>query len=303
MNRHEPGRGESVASLWKTRELIQRYGLTLKKSLGQNFLVDSNILEKIVDSAALDRSVGVLEIGPGIGALTQRLAERAGKVVAVEIDSKLIPVLKEVLAPYENTVVLHQDILKTDLPALFEEHFTDIADLCVVANLPYYATTPILMHLFKSEVQMSRYILMMQKEVADRLAAIPGGKDYGSLTVVVQYYCEVEKVMTVPRTVFIPRPQVDSAVVRLTRRDQPPVKTKDETFLFEVVRAAFAQRRKTLYNNLLSRFFRKEDKDKLITLLERCGIESSRRGETLTMEEFARLSDELLPLVNESSNG
>lgn len=293
----EQGRNESVASPWKTRELLNRFGLSPKKSLGQNFLIDNNILQKIVDSADLDRSTGVVEIGPGIGALTQKLAEQAGKVVAVEIDQHLIPVLEEVLAPYDNATVLHQDILKIDLLAMFREHFADCADVCVVANLPYYATTPIMMRLLTSASPLSRMVLMMQKEVADRLAAEPGGKDYGSLTVAVQYYCHVQKVLSVPQTVFVPRPNVDSAVVRLTKRDQPVAEVTDESFLFEVVRAAFAQRRKTLYNNLRSRFFSKADQVKLNELLERCGIEPTRRGETLTIEEFAALANELKPLV------
>lgn len=284
---------EDIASPKRTKELMQKYGFTLKKSLGQNFLIDQNILTKIVSAAELDSGKGALEIGPGIGALTQQLAKTAGRVVAVEIDQRLLPMLKETLEPYPHVSVVHGDVLKTDLRELFEAHFRDVSKVSVVANLPYYVTTPIVMKLLEEKLPLEHIVVMIQKEVADRMAAKPGGKDYGSLSIAVQYYCEPEVVTIVPHTVFIPQPNVDSAVIKLKVRERPPVEVEDESFFFDVVQASFVQRRKTIYNNLASRYFTKETKGQLEGILRNAGIEPSRRGETLSIEEYSVLSRHL----------
>ncbi|WP_281883862.1 16S rRNA (adenine(1518)-N(6)/adenine(1519)-N(6))-dimethyltransferase RsmA [Paenibacillus sp. YYML68] len=279
-----------IASPKRTKELLQRHDLTLKKSLGQNFLIDPNILNKIVGAADLDPSKGAFEIGPGIGALTQQLAKRAAKVVAVEIDQRLLPLLEETLAPYPHAQVVHGDVLDVDLHALFREHFNGLEKVSVVANLPYYVTTPILMKLLEERLPLENIVVMIQKEVAERMAAKPGGKEYGSLSIAVQYYCVPEVVTIVPHTVFIPQPNVDSAVIKLAVRERPPVEVDDEAFFFEVIQASFVQRRKTLYNNLSAKYFTKETKPELEQLLHGIGIEPSRRGETLSMEEYAKLA-------------
>jgi 16S rRNA (adenine1518-N6/adenine1519-N6)-dimethyltransferase len=281
---------ERIATPKRTKEIIQKYGIVLKKSLGQNFLIDQNILQKIVTAADLDLTKGALEIGPGIGALTQHLAERAGTVVAVEIDQRLIPILEDTLAPYANATVVHGDVLEVDLKQLFKRRFGEVERVSVVANLPYYVTTPIIMKLLEEKLPLEHIVVMIQKEVAERMAAPPGGKDYGSLSIAVQYYCEPELVTIVPRTVFVPQPGVDSAVIRLKVREKPPVEVADEEFFFEVVQASFTQRRKTIFNNLASRFFTKETKSELEPILRGCDIEPSRRGETLSIVEYARLS-------------
>ncbi len=263
-----------------------------KKSLGQNFLIDQNILDKIVSAAQLDKTKGALEIGPGIGALTQKLADAAGVVTAVEIDNRLIPILGEVLEGLEHVEVVHGDVLKLNLKELIERRYKDVTGISVVANLPYYVTTPILMKLLEERLPLEHIVVMIQKEVAERMAAKPGGKTYGSLSVAVQYYCEPELVCTVPHTVFIPQPNVDSAVIKLSLRSKPPVEIEDEKLYFRVVQASFAQRRKTLANNL-GAFVGKQNRDKLLELLTSCGIDPSRRGETLSLEEFARISEGL----------
>lgn len=283
-----------VATPGRTKEIIRKYGFSLKKSLGQNFLIDQNVLSKIVSAAELDPTKGALEIGPGIGALTQQLAKRAGKVVAVEIDQRLIPILQETLEGYGHVKVVHGDILKLKLGELFAENFSEVSGVSVVANLPYYVTTPIVMKLLEDKLPLEHIVVMIQKEVAKRMAARPGTKDYGSLSIAVQYYCEPELVAIVPHTVFIPQPNVDSAVIKLKLRKEPPVEVEDEAFFFEVVQASFAQRRKTIANNLLVRFFSKDNRAALENVLQAAGIEPSRRGETLTLAEFARLSHELL---------
>jgi 16S rRNA (adenine1518-N6/adenine1519-N6)-dimethyltransferase len=279
-----------VSTPTKTNELLKKYDIKLKKSLGQNFLVDPNILRNIVAAADLDASKGVLEIGPGIGALTQHLAESAGHVVAVEIDLRLFPVLEETLASYPHVQLIHGDILKIDLEELFKEYFQEVSQVSVVANLPYYVTTPIVMKLLEAKLPLEHIVVMVQKEVAERMGAAPGTKQYGSLSVAVQYYCEPKVVAIVPSTVFIPKPDVDSAVIRLTVRSKPPVEVKDELFFFEVMQACFVQRRKTLWNNMLSKFG-KENKDQLIRALNRCSIDPARRGETLSIAEFALLAE------------
>ncbi|WP_325176793.1 16S rRNA (adenine(1518)-N(6)/adenine(1519)-N(6))-dimethyltransferase RsmA [Paenibacillus alkalitolerans] len=285
-------RMETIASPKRTKELLQKYGFTFKKSLGQNFLIDGNILRSIVSAATLGPAAGALEIGPGIGALTERLALDSGKVVAVEIDQRLLPMLKESLSAYPNVSIVHGDVLKIDLHALFREHFADVDSVSVVANLPYYVTTPIVMKLLEEKLPISSIVVMVQKEVADRFAANPGSKDYGSLSVAVQYYTIPELVIRVPHTVFIPQPNVESAVVKLSMREKPAVEVQDEPVFFEVVQASFSQRRKTLLNNLV-KFFPEGGKDACRQFLERCGIDPGRRGETLDISEFARIANEL----------
>jgi len=283
-----------IASPRRTKELLQKYGFSFKKSLGQNFLIDGNILRLIVNAAGLDRTKGALEIGPGIGALTERLAEASGRVVAIEIDQRLLPMLQESLAGYDNVTVLHGDVLKVDLQAVFREHFADVASVSVVANLPYYITTPIVMKLLEERLPVESIVVMVQKEVADRFAASPGTKDYGSLSAAVQYYAVPETVVKVPHSVFIPQPNVDSAVVRLTMRREPPVRVDDEALFFDVIQAAFVQRRKTLLNNMQQRFFTEAGgKEACRAFLESCGVAPERRGETLSLAEFAAIANRL----------
>jgi 16S rRNA (adenine1518-N6/adenine1519-N6)-dimethyltransferase len=285
---------KDIATPGRTREILEKYGFSFKKSLGQNFLIDTNILRKIVDFAELSDETGAIEIGPGIGALTEQLARRAKKVVAFEIDQRLLPILEDTLSPYGNVRIIHQDVLKADIHRVISEEFTGMTDIMVVANLPYYVTTPIIMKLLTDRLPIRGMVVMLQKEVADRLAAKPGTKDYGSLSIAIQYYTEAETVMTVPRTVFIPQPNVDSAVIRLIKRKQPPVKVEDEAFFFQVVRASFAQRRKTILNNLVNNLPNgKVMKEQIERVLTETDIDPRRRGETLTMEEFAALSNAL----------
>ncbi|NNU93841.1 16S rRNA (adenine(1518)-N(6)/adenine(1519)-N(6))-dimethyltransferase RsmA [Geobacillus sp. NFOSA3] len=285
---------KDIATPGRTREILEKYGFSFKKSLGQNFLIDTNILRKIVDFAELSDETGAIEIGPGIGALTEQLARRAKKVVAFEIDQRLLPILEDTLSPYGNIRIIHQDVLKADIHRVISEEFTGMTDIMVVANLPYYVTTPIIMKLLTDRLPIRGMVVMLQKEVADRLAAKPGTKDYGSLSIAIQYYTEAETVMTVPRTVFIPQPNVDSAVIRLIKRKQPPVKVEDEAFFFQVVRASFAQRRKTILNNLVNNLPNgKAMKEQIERVLTETDIDPRRRGETLTMEEFAALSNAL----------
>ncbi|KDE50774.1 16S rRNA (adenine(1518)-N(6)/adenine(1519)-N(6))-dimethyltransferase RsmA [Geobacillus sp. CAMR5420] len=288
---------KDIATPRRTKEILERYGFSFKKSLGQNFLIDANILRKIVDVADISPDTGAIEIGPGIGALTEQLARRAKKVVAFEIDGRLLPILADTLSPYDNVRIFHQDVLKADLHAVIAEELADVSDRMVVANLPYYVTTPIIMKLLTERLPIRGMVVMLQKEVADRLAAKPGTKDYGSLTIAVQYYTEAEVVMTVPRTVFMPQPNVDSAVIRLVKRQHPPVVVDDEGVFFQVVRASFAQRRKTLFNNLTNNLpGGKENKEKIERVLVALGIDPRRRGETLDIAEFASLSNALAPL-------
>ncbi|WP_078414553.1 16S rRNA (adenine(1518)-N(6)/adenine(1519)-N(6))-dimethyltransferase RsmA [Priestia abyssalis] len=285
---------KDIATPKRTKEILDKYGFTFKKSLGQNFLIDTNILHRIVDYAEVTEQTGAIEIGPGIGALTEQLAKRAKKVVAFEIDQRLLPILKDTLSPYPNVKVIHQDILKADVHNMMASEFEDVEDLMVVANLPYYVTTPILMKLLEEKIPVRGIVVMLQKEVADRIAAKPGTKDYGSLSIAIQYYTEAETVMVVPKTVFNPQPNVDSAVLRLIKRPEPVVKVKDESFFFSIVRASFAQRRKTILNNLTSNLsFGKEKKQAIEQTLYEVGVDPKRRGETLSIEEFAVLSDAL----------
>lgn len=283
---------KDIATPIRTRAILEKYGFSFKKSLGQNFLIDTNILRNIVDYANLTEDSAVIEIGPGIGALTEQLARRSKKVVAFEIDQRLLPILEDTLAPYPNTLILHEDILKADVRGMIGKELQDIEDIMVVANLPYYVTTPIIMKLLEEKLPIRGIVCMLQKEVADRISARPGTKDYGSLSIAIQYYTQAETVMIVPKTVFVPQPNVDSAVIRLTRRKEPAVSVVNEDFFFKLIKASFAQRRKTLLNNLTSYLHEgKQKKKEILSALEQAGIDPSRRGETLSIEEFARLSD------------
>jgi len=290
---------KDIATPVRTREILDKYGFSFKKSLGQNFLIDTNILNRIVDHANLTENSAAIEVGPGIGALTEQLARRSKKVMAFEIDQRLLPILADTLSPYPNVKVIHQDILKADVKQYIDEELAGVEDIMVVANLPYYVTTPILMKLLEEKLPIRGIVGMLQKEVADRLAAKPGTKEYGSLSIAVQYYTVAETVMIVPKTVFMPQPNVDSAVIRLTVREEPAVKVKDEEFFFQVTRASFAQRRKTILNNLTSQLPNgKQNKEQIIAALKAVGVDESRRGETLSIEEFGRLSDALYPIFN-----
>ncbi len=287
---------KDIATPVRTRDILEKYGFSFKKSLGQNFLIDTNILKKIVSFANLTENSGAIEIGPGIGALTEQLARSSKKVVAFEIDQRLLPILNDTLSPYENVNIIHKDVLEADVQQVMDEEFKGIDDVMVVANLPYYVTTPIIMKLLEDQLPIRGIVCMLQKEVADRISAKPGTKDYGSLSIAVQYYTEAEIVMIVPKTVFVPQPNVDSAVIRLTKRDQPAVAVKDEDFFFQVTKSCFAQRRKTILNNLTSQLpDGKQKKEDILAALSICGIDPTRRGETLSLEEFGRLSDELYP--------
>lgn len=284
---------KDIATPSRTKEILKKHGFSLKKSLGQNFIVEPNILANIVDAAALDKDTNVIEVGPGIGALTEVLARASKKVVAFEIDDRLIPVLADTLSPYENVEIVHQDILQANLAKTLEASGVDVDErLMVVANLPYYITTPILLHLLEAPLPIDGLVVMMQKEVAERITAAPGSKAYGSLSIAVQYRMQAEVAFIVPKTVFVPQPNVDSAIIKLTSREKPAVSVKNEGFFFEVVRSAFVQRRKTLWNNLLIHFGKDDQtRERLTAALAEANIDPKRRGETLSLEEFARLAD------------
>lgn len=273
-----------------TIEILQKYNFNFQKKFGQNFLIDPRVLDKIIDAAEITEDDMVLEIGPGIGTMTQYLAEHAREVVAVEIDKNLIPILEDTLSAYENVTVINEDILKVDIRKLADErnHGNPIK---VVANLPYYITTPIIMGLFENHVPLKSITIMVQKEVADRMQVGPGTKDYGALSLAVQYYAKPEIVANVPPNCFIPRPNVGSAVIRLTRYEEPPVKVKDEKKMFSLIRASFNQRRKTLVNGLGNAGLPGITKESASAALEQMGLSPTVRGEALTLEQFAQLSD------------
>lgn len=283
-----------IADYSVTRAILERHGFTFKKSFGQNFLTDTNILQKIVDTARIDKNVNVIEIGPGIGALTEFLAENAAEVMAFEIDDRLVPILADTLRDFDNVRVINQDILKADLQTQIQGFKNPQLPIKVVANLPYYITTPILMHLIGSKIPFQEFVVMMQREVADRISAKPNTKAYGSLSIAVQYYMAAKVAFIVPRTVFVPAPNVDSAILKMERRVEPLIKVQDEDFFFRVVKVGFVHRRKTLWNNLTSHFGKSEEtKKKLENALELAGIKANVRGEALTIAEFGKLADAL----------
>lgn len=280
-----------ISSAGRTKEIIEKYKFRLSKSLGQNFLVDGNTVDKMLEIAEIDSQDRVLEVGPGIGTLTQMLCEKAGTVLAIEKDRQLIPILKEdTLKTYENLTVLHGDILKEDLAAIVHEAFED-KSFKLVANLPYYITTPIIMRFLEEDLPVTSIVVMIQKEVAERMQAVPGTKSYGALSVAVQYYAEPEIMGHVSRHVFIPSPKVDSIIIRLKVRKNPAVVLSDKKFFFETVKASFAMRRKTLFNSL--RKAMPYEESVILKTLEAVGIDPQRRGETLSIEEFAKLSNAL----------
>lgn len=273
-----------------TIAILQKYHFNFQKKLGQNFLIDTNVLDRIITAAEITREDCVLEIGPGIGTMTQYLAESAREVVAVEIDKALIPILEDTLSEYDNITVLNQDILKVDIGQIVQER-NGGQPIKVVANLPYYITTPIIMGLFESHVPLKSITIMVQKEVAERMQQGPGSKDYGALSLAVQYYAEPEIVANVPPNCFIPRPNVGSAVIRLTRYGKPPVEVRDERLLFALIRASFNQRRKTLINGLGNAAGLAVTKEQAKQALLQMGLPENVRGETLTLAQFAQLSD------------
>ena len=281
---------EKLSNPQKTIEVIQKYGFDFQKKFGQNFLIDSHVLDKIIASADITKDDFVLEIGPGIGTMTQYLAEAARAVTAVEIDRNLIPILQETLAEYDNVDVINQDVLKTDLVALAQEK-NGGNPIKVVANLPYYITTPIIMGLFESHVPIKSITVMVQKEVALRMQAGPGTKDYGALSLAVQYYAEPYIAANVPPNCFIPRPNVGSAVIRLTRHEKPPVDVEDEKLMFRLIRASFNQRRKTLANGLNNAPDIHLSKEAIQESILALGVPVNVRGEALTLEQFAALSN------------
>ena len=274
----------------KTIEVIQKYQFAFQKRFGQNFLIDAHVLEKIVSAAGITKDDCVLEIGPGIGTMTQYLAESAGQVITVEIDTNLLPILTDTLKDYSNVKVINQDILKVDINELVKE-YNNGRPIKVVANLPYYITTPIIMGLFESNVPIDNITVMVQKEVADRMQVGPGSKDYGALSLAVQYYASPYIVANVPPNCFIPRPNVGSAVIRLTRYQEPPVQVKDPKLMFKLIRASFNQRRKTLQNGLNNSPEISFSKEEITKAIESLGVSPSVRGEALSLEQFAQLAN------------
>lgn len=281
---------EKLSNPQKTIEIIKKYGFDFQKKFGQNFLIDPRVLDKIIAAAEITKEDFVLEIGPGIGTMTQYLAEAAREVTAVEIDRNLIPILKETLAEYDNVSIINQDVLKVDIAALAAEK-NGGRPIKVVANLPYYITTPIIMGLFESSVPLNSVTVMVQKEVALRMQAEPGTKDYGALSLAVQYYAEPYLAANVPQNCFMPRPNVGSAVIRLRRYQQPPVQVKDEKLMFRLIRASFNQRRKTLANGLKNSSELSYSREAILEALQKVKLPENIRGEALTLEQFAELSD------------
>ena len=284
-----------------TIEVLQKYNFNFQKKFGQNFLIDTRVLEEIIDAAQITKDDFVLEIGPGIGTMTQYLCETAREVVAVEIDTNLIPILKDTLSAYDNVEVLNQDILKVDIASLAKERNND-RPIKVVANLPYYITTPIIMGLFESHVPIDSITIMVQKEVADRMQEGPGSKEYGALSLAVQYYAKPEIVVNVPPSCFMPQPKVGSAVIRLIRHEQPPVQADNEKLMFQVIRASFNQRRKTLANGLNNFGSFGLSKEEIQSCIEELGVPVNIRGEALSLEQFAELSNIIYAHKKEHAN-
>ena len=279
-----------------TKAVIEKYNLSIQKKFGQNFLIDDAALTKTVEAAGVTKDDTILEIGPGIGTMTQYIADSAGKVIAVEIDKMLIPILEDTLSEYDNVKVINQDILKVDIEKIVREE-NNGKPIKVVANLPYYITTPILMRLLESELPIESITVMVQKEVADRMAKKPGSKDYGALSLAVQYYTKPTMVQIVPPSSFIPQPGVDSAVIHLLCHKEPPVEVTDAKFMFAIIRGAFAQRRKTLSNGITNANLG-ITRDQVVECLEKMNLNPSIRGEKLSLKEFATLSNLLYPLVH-----
>ncbi|MBR6451460.1 MAG: 16S rRNA (adenine(1518)-N(6)/adenine(1519)-N(6))-dimethyltransferase RsmA [Lachnospiraceae bacterium] len=279
----------------ETFDFLKKYQFSIQKKYGQNFLIDSHVLEKITDAAQITKDDFVLEIGPGIGTMTQALCERAREVAAIEIDAALIPVLQDTLSSYQNVTIIHGDVLKTDLGKLIDEK-NGGKPVKIVANLPYYITTPIIMSLFESHIPIESITVMVQKEVADRMQVGPGTKDYGALSLAVQYYAKPYIVANVPPNCFVPRPKVGSAVIRLSAHDKPPVEAADEKHMFSLIRASFNQRRKTLVNGLSNAENLSYSKEEIGAVLRDMGLSETIRGETLTLQQFAELSNRLLTL-------
>lgn len=282
----------------KTIEILQKYQFTFQKKFGQNFLIDIHVLNKIIQAAEISKEDMVLEIGPGIGTMTQYLAEAARRVIAVEIDRNLIPILADTLSEYNNVKIINEDVLKFDLTGLAKKE-NDGRPVKIVANLPYYITTPIIMNIFENHVPVESVTVMVQKEVADRMQAGPGNKNYGALSLAVQYYARPYIVANVPPNCFMPRPKVGSAVIRLTKHDRPPVEVTDERLMFDIIRASFNQRRKTLVNGLNNSDRLNLPKEVISDVVERFGKGTGVRGESLTLEEFARLSNDIAGCIRQ----
>lgn len=291
----------NISNKTLTNQILHQNNFVPKKSLGQNFLIDSNILDKIVDTAAIDKNTGVIEIGPGLGALTQKLASNAGKVIAIEIDRQLIPILQENLLAYPNVKIINMDVLKISIPELISTELGNFSSVKVVANLPYYITSPIIIKLLTENSSIDSITILIQKEVAERINAKPGGKDYGSLTILIKYYAEAELVFNVSNNVFIPKPKVDSAVLQLKIRREPPVKIINQEFFFEVIRSCFRHRRKTLFNNLINNLLDKEESNELKEILIKNNIDGKRRAETLSIDEFAMLANNIYVLKKDNN--
>ena len=275
---------------YKTKKIVEKYGFSFKKNFGQNFLVDERVLGKIVSSAEISKDDVVIEVGPGIGTLTQALAKEAYKVVAVEIDTTLVPILGELLSDFDNIEIINEDILKVDVNAIAEKY--PDKKIKMVANLPYYITTPIIMNVLENHIPVESITVMIQKEVAYRMKAQPSTKDYGSLSLAVQYYCEPYLVANVPQNCFMPRPNVDSAVIKLTVMDKPKVQVNNKKFMFEFIKAAFSQRRKTLVNCIFSSGLLTLSKDEIGKMLNGLGYDERVRGESLTLEDYGKITDE-----------
>ena len=275
---------------YKTKKIVEKYGFSFKKNFGQNFLVDERVLGKIVSSAEISKDDVVIEVGPGIGTLTQALAKEAYKVVAIEIDTTLVPILGELLSDFDNIEIINEDILKVDVNAIAEKY--PDKKIKMVANLPYYITTPIIMNVLENHIPVESITVMIQKEVAYRMKAQPSTKDYGSLSLAVQYYCEPYLVANVPQNCFMPRPNVDSAVIKLTVMDKPKVQVNNEKFMFEFIKAAFSQRRKTLVNCIFSSGLLTLSKDEIGKMLNGLGYDERVRGESLTLEDYGKITDE-----------
>ena len=287
---------QQASLAYKTKQIIKKYDFAFKKNFGQNFLVDERVLNKIIDAADISSEDDVLEIGPGIGTLTQALAKKAGKVIAVEIDKTLIPILNELLVDYDNIELINEDILKVDINGLVERN--NGRPLKIVANLPYYITTPIIMEMLERHLPIESFTVMVQKEVGYRMKAEPSTKEYGSLSLMVRYFCNPYLVANVPQNCFMPRPNVDSAVIKLEVFDKPPVKAENEQLMFEVIKTAFSQRRKTLLNCIFNSTNFDFSKEEIAEILVQAGFDDKVRGETLSLEDYARLSD----VINERKN-